>query len=155
MKALFLSLLLGLFQASAYAQPTALFKSYLRDAMDTNLSNLALADKYFCTVHLHRTNQDGEWIRQRTDAWLAGQRKYLWDKQVKLNEVEFILYDSLTAEQRPAKPFHMMGETSHTYVALYQGQIACFFLFKDNRIVSTILLGMGREHSFVDYCATE
>jgi len=155
MKAFFLALLLGLLHASAYAQPNNLFKGYLRDALDTNLSNLALADKYFCTVHLHRTDQDGEWARQKTDIWLAGQRKYLWERNVKLDEVAFIPYDSLTAEQRPAKPFHMMGETSHTYVALYHGEIVCFFLLKDNRIVSTILLGMGREHSFMDYCATE
>lgn len=155
MKIFFFALLLGLFQLSAYAQSTALFKRYLQDAMDTKLSSLALADKYFCTTQLHQAGPDGEWGRQMTDMWLSEQRKELRDKQLRLDAVKFVPYDSLTVAEQPAKPFHMMDETSHTYVALYRGKIACYFLLRDNRISSTLLLGMGEEHTFIDYCAKQ
>lgn len=154
MKTLFLALLFSLFRLSSYAQSTALFKNYLQDAIDTKLSSLALADKYFCTVQLHRTGPDGEWIRQITDAWLSGQRKLLREKKVSVDAVKFTPYDVLTTEQRPAKPFHIMDKTSNIYVALYHEEVVCFFLVKDGRIASTLLLGMAGESSFIDYCAT-
>lgn len=155
MRAFFFIILLGFLQISACAKLTALFKSYLRDAVDTKLSSLDLADKYFCTINLHRTGQDGEFARQMTDVWLSDQRKKLREKDLNMDEIQFVPYDALTAEQQMAHPFFMRDETTHTWVALYHGEIACFFLLKDDRIASTLLLDMGGENSFIDYCATE
>lgn len=156
MRIFIFTLLFNSLQLCAYAQhtPVAPLKQYLQDAIDNQLSTLALADKYFCSTQLHQPGQEGEFARQITDTWLSGQRKNLRDSRLQLGEVRFVPYDSLTAAEQPAKPFHMRDETSHTYVALYHGKIVCYFLLQDARIASTLLLGMGEEHIFINYCAT-
>lgn len=110
MRIFIFTLLFNSLQLCAYAQhtPVAPLKQYLQDAIDNQLSTLALADKYFCSTQLHQPGLKGEFAQQM----------------------------------------------SHTYVALYHRKIACYFLLQDASIASTLILGMGEEHMFINYCAT-
>ncbi len=133
-------------------QPNAMLKGYVIDAVGTALSNEELWKKYFCTTQLGRTDQDGEQTRAMLNSWLSQQRKLLRKDQLNLAEVVIIPYDSLSASERPAKPFHMMSETTRTYVAQYHGEIISFFLLQDNKIASTLLIDMGGENNFMNFC---
>lgn len=124
----------------------------MRDAVDVKLTNAELGDKYFCTNVLHRTDHYGDEARSYLKFALSQQRKNLYTKHVNPEEVTFTPYDALPANEIPARPFHMLSETKHVYVAQYHGKIILYFLLQDDKIASTLLLAQGDEHYFVDLC---
>ena len=152
MKITFLALVLGLFQTNAYAQSTALLKGFTQDAVDQKLSNVELGDKYFCTSVLHRTDEYGEKARKGLNWILTTQRPQLREQRINLAELTFTPYDSLSTSELPPKPFHMLGETKQVYVAQYHGKIILYFLLQDDKIASTLLIGQGIEHYFLNFC---
>jgi hypothetical protein len=127
-------------------------KEFIRDATDTKLSNIELGDKYFCTGILHRNDKYGEEARSYLEFALSNQRKYLREKELNLDEISFKPFYQLSESEIPPKPFHMLHETSHVYVGVYKGKALLFFLLNENKIASTLLIGQGDEHYFVDFC---
>lgn len=123
----------------------------MRDAVEQKLTNRALADKYFDTAVLHRTDERGAKARKGMEWALTMQRDLLRAQHVNADKVTFKLYDELPTSEIPPKPFHMLGETKHVYVAQYQGEIVSYFLLKEDKIASTLLIGQGDEHYFIDF----
>lgn len=124
----------------------------MRDAVEQKLNNTALTDKYFCTTILHRTDEHGEKARKGTEWALTMQRDLLRAQHVNIDEVTFTPYDKLPISEIPSKPFHMLGETNYVYVAQYHGEIISYFLLQDEKIASTLLIGQGAEHYFINFC---
>ncbi len=152
MKALFYIVILSFLQFNKTTQPTVMLKDFIRDELDSKLSNAEIAAKYFCHAQSPLSDHDREEVHKMRDFWLVQQRKQLRERQFNLEEVTVIHYDSLSATERPSKPFHMMGETTYTYVARYHGEIIQYFWVQEGKIISTVLMGMGREHIFFDLC---
>ncbi|MGI4885768.1 MAG: hypothetical protein ACRYFR_12490 [Janthinobacterium lividum] len=146
---LYILLLLPLTKPS---KPDKWLREFMRDAVEKKLDNTVLADKYFCTNILHRTDEYGEKARKGTEWALTMQRDLLRAQHVNADEVTFTPYDELPASKIPPKPFHMLGETKHVYVALYRGEIVSYFLLQDEKVASTLLIGQGDEHYFIDFC---
>lgn len=132
--------------------PNQRLKEFTRDAVEQKLNNTELADKYFCTTMLHRNDEHGAKARKGMEQALTMQRDLLRTQRVKADEVTFTPYDKLPANQVPPKPFHMVGETTHVYVAQYHGAIVSYFLLQNDKIASTLLIGQGDEHYFLDFC---
>ena len=151
MKILFYVLLLWL-PITKPSEPDKWLREYMRDAVEQKLNNTALSDKYFCTAMLHRTDEYGAKARKGTEWALTMQRDLLRAQHVTADEVTFTAYDELPANQIPPKPFHMLGDTKHVYVAQYHGEIVLYFLLQDDKIASTLLIGQGVEHYFIDFC---
>jgi len=124
----------------------------MRDLLDSKLGNTEIGERYFCTAVLHRTDHAGEKARTFLEYSLSQQRDELRTQQVNPREVEFTAYDALPTVEVPPKPFHMLGETTHVYVAQYHGKIVLYALLQDDKIASTLLLGQGDEHYFMNFC---
>ncbi|MGI4821328.1 MAG: hypothetical protein ACRYFV_08970 [Janthinobacterium lividum] len=152
MKMLTFALLLTFLQSVSPTNPNANLKAFIHDIIEAKLSDAQIGDKYFCTQMLHRTDQKGEDARRYLQFALSYQRSSLQKKQLKLDEVKFIPYDSLSANELPAKPFHMLSETKNVYVAWYSGEIICFFLLQNGKIASNLLINQGGENYFIDFC---
>lgn len=152
LKTFFCFLAISLSPLSPPALPNAMLKQYVIDSVGSKLSNEELWGKYFCTTLLGRTDQDGEKTRSILDFWLSQQRNFLRKDQMNLAGVTIAPFDSLAANELPTKPFHMMSETTHTYVARYHGEIILFFLLQDDKIASTLLVNMGGENNFTSFC---
>lgn len=148
----FLLLFLLWLPLSKTAEPDGLLRAYMRDAVAQQLSNDALAEKYFCTSMLHRSDASGTKARKSMQWALTTQRDQLRTQQVNAEQVTFAAYDALPASQIPPKPFHMLSETKQVYVAQFRGEIVSYFLLRDGKIASTLLLGQGNEHYFIDFC---
>jgi hypothetical protein len=144
--------LFTLLQSVSPTNPNTNLKAFIHDTIEAKLSDTEIGDKYFCTQMLHRTDQKGEDARKYLQFALSYQRSSLQKKQLKLDEVKFIPYDSLSANELPAKPFHMMSETRNVYVARYNGEIICFFLLQNGKIASNLLINQGGENYFIDFC---
>lgn len=123
-----------------------LLKEFVCDVLNTKLSNTEIGNKYFYTEVLHRTDHYGEEARGYLDFALSHQRDSLQAKHINPAEVSFTPYGALPISELPAKPFHMLSETKHVYVAQYRGKIILYFLLQENKIVSTLLIGQGNEH---------
>lgn len=134
------------------SEPNQWLKEFTRDAVEQKLNNTELADKYFCTNMLHRNDEHGAKARKGMEQALTMQRDLLRAQRVNVDKVTFTPYDELPANQVPPKPFHMAGETKHVYVARYQGEIVSYFLLHNDKIASTLLIGQGDEHYFIDFC---
>ena len=152
MKMLLCALLLTFSKSTTPPKSSTILKEYVQDVVEKKLSDTEIGDKYFCTQMLHRTDQKGEDARKYLQFALSYQRSSLQKKQVKLDEVKFLLYDSLPPNELPTKPFHMLGETTNVYVAQYNGEIVCFFLLQNDKIASTLLINQGGESYFIDFC---
>lgn len=152
MKTLLAFLVLNLMPPTKSEEPAKWLKAFVRDAVAQQLSNTELKDTYFCTNMLHRTDAYEEKARKGMEWALTMQRPFLREKQLNLDEVRFAPYESLSVGERPAKPFHMLGETKNVYVAQYRGEIILYFLLQDDKIASTLLLGQGSEYYFIDFC---
>jgi hypothetical protein len=152
MNHLLCSLLLCLLALGKPVEPTNTLKEFVRDLVDRKLSNTEIGERYFCTTVLHRTDHYGEKARANLDSSLSLQRDYLHTQQITLSDVKFTAYDALPATEVPPKPFHMLGETTHVYVAQYHGEIVLYALLQDDQIASILLLGQGDEHYFLDFC---
>ncbi len=131
---------------------TLALKGFVRDAIDTKLTNSELAEKYFCMDILTSKEKYGVEARAYLDFAFIHQRKYLRDKQVNANKILFKPFSQLSESELPAKPFHMLHETSNVYVSVYEGKALVFFLLNKSKIASTLLIGQGDEHYFVDFC---
>ena len=151
MKILFYVLLLWL-PITKPSEPDKWLREFMRDAVEQKLNNTALADKYFCTIVLHRTDEYGEKVRKGMEWALAMQRDCLREQRVNADKVTFTPFDELPANRLPPKPFHILSETKYVYVAQYQGKIILYFLLQDDKIASTLLIGQGDEHYFIDFC---
>lgn len=150
----FLLLMLVGMPARSASRPAlvALLRQFVHDAMAEQLSNTALADTYFCTAILHRDDQYGLKARAAMEWALTLQRQKLREEHLPLAELSFVPYDELPAAKLPPKPFHMLGPTTNVYVARYRGQILLYFLLDNTKIASTLLVGQGDEHYFMDFC---
>lgn len=124
----------------------------MRDALAKQLNNTALADKYFCTVILHRPDEYGTKGRNYMEWALTMERDFLRAKHVNVDKITFTPYEELPANQIPPKPFHMLSGTKDVYVAQYHRKIISYFLLQDDKIASTLLIGQGNENYFVDFC---
>jgi hypothetical protein len=139
---------------STYGQNTNpnVLKEFVRDASETKLNNAELGDKYLCTDILHRNDKYGEEARSYLEFALFNQRKYLREKNINFDDILFKPFNQLSESEIPPKPFHMLHETSHVYVGVYQGKVLIFFLMNESKIASTLLIGQGDEHYFIDFC---
>lgn len=153
---IFLDIILLLLPLTQPSEPNKWLKEFVRDAVEQKLNNTELADKYFCTNVLHRTDVYGEKARKGMDWALTMQRTFLRKQRVKADKVTFTPFDELPVNQLPPKPFHMLSETKHMYVAQYHGKIVSYFILpedeQDNKIASTLLLNQGGENYFLDFC---
>jgi ATP-dependent Zn protease len=131
---------------------TVALKEFIRDASGTKLSNTEIGDKYFCTNIYHLNDKYGEEARSYLEFTLSNQRQYLREKNLVVNNISFKPFSQLFEDEMPPKPFHMLHETSNVYASVYQGKVLLFFLLNENRIASTLLIGQGDEHYFVDLC---
>ncbi|AMR29101.1 hypothetical protein A0257_19715 [Hymenobacter psoromatis] len=127
-------------------------RSFISDAADSTHTSAALMQKYFCPALLHFPGQSGEQARKELIFWLDQQRKFLWTQDLHLTEIVFTAYDALPGPEIPPCPFHMLGSTAHVYVARYQQKIIWYFLLQDDKLASTLLIGQGDEHYFLDFC---
>jgi hypothetical protein len=152
MKLIFCSLLISFFSLFSSSTPTSKLKAFVHDLLDKKLSNPEIGEKYFCTNILHRPDHYGEEARGYLEFALSHQRDSLQAKHVNPDEVSFTPYDTLPISKLPAKPFHMLSETKHVYVAQYQGKIILYFLLQEDKIASTLLIGQGDEHYFINLC---
>ena len=133
------------------ANPNAL-REFVRDASETKLNNTEFGDKYLCTNILHRNDKYGDEARSYLEFTLFNQRKYLREKNLNFDDILFKPFNQLSESEIPPKPFHMLHETSHVYVGVYQGMVLIFFLMNESKIASTLLIGQGDEHYFIDFC---
>ena len=145
-------LLLTVFAAHSQEVNTAALKGFMQDAIDIKLSNTQIGDKYFCTNMLHRTDYYGIKARNYLEFALSNQRPVLRDKQIVIENLVFTRFDDLSPQEIPPKPFHIIGDTKNIYVGKYQGKIVIYFLIEEDKIASTLFLGQGDEHYFVDFC---
>ncbi len=97
-------------------------------------------------------DKNEEEARSYLEFALSNQRKYLRDKQVNEDNIFFKQFSQLSENEKPSKPFHMLHETSNVYVGVYQGKAFIFFLIDGDKIASTLLIGQGDEHYFIDFC---
>ena len=150
----YLSVFLFLISFSTHGQNISsdVLKEFIRDATDTKLNNIELSDKYFCTSIIHRNDKYGKEARSYLEFALSNQRKYLREKTLNFDNISFKPFNQLSESEIPPKPFHMLHETSHVYVGVYKGKALLFFLLNENKIASTLLIGQGDEHYFVDFC---
>jgi len=139
---------------STYGQniKPSVLKEFVRDASEIKLNNAKLGDKYLCTNILHRNDKYGEEARSYLEFALFNQRKYLREKNIYFDDILFKPFNQLSESEIPPKPFHMLHETSHVYVGVYQGKVLIFFLMNESKIASTLLIGQGDEHYFIDFC---
>jgi hypothetical protein len=152
MNNLLCSLLVCLLSLGKPTEPTESLKEFMRALVASKLSNAEIGERFFCTAVLHRTDQYGAKARAGLEYSLTLQRDYLRTQQMNLSEVTFTAYAALPATAVPPKPFHMLGETTHVYVAQYHGEIVLYALLQDNQIASILLLGQGDEHYFINFC---
>lgn len=152
MKIIFYSLLIGLLPVPNASMPTSKLKAFIHDMLEKKLSNPEIGEKYFCTTVLHRPDHYGEEARGYLEFALSHQRDSLQAQHVNLDEVSFAPYDALPSSELPAKPFHMLSETNNVYVAQYRKKIILYFLMQEDKIASTLLIGQGNEHYFVNLC---
>jgi hypothetical protein len=140
------------FLAHGQNADTVALKGFVRDAIDTKLTTSELAEKYLCTNILTSKEKYGVEARAHLEFAFVHQRKYLRDKQINANKVSLKPFGQLSESELPPKPFHMLHETSNVYAAVYEGQVCLFFLLNKDKIASTLLIGQGDEHYFVDFC---
>jgi hypothetical protein len=145
-------LLLIVFAAHSQEVNTIALKGFVHDAIENKLNNKELAEKFFCTDILKRNDKYGEEARSYFEFALLNQRKYLRSERVNVDAVSFKKFSQLSEDEIPPKPFHMLHETSKVYAAVYQGKVLLFFLMNDSSIASTLLIGQGDEHYFLDFC---
>lgn len=132
--------------------PTSKLRAFVHDMLEKKLSNPEIGEKYFCTTVLHRPDHYGEEARGYLEFALSHQRDSLQAQQVNPDEVSFTPYDALPVSELPAKPFHMLSETNNVYVAQYHKKIILYFLMQEDKIASTLLIGQGNEHYFINLC---
>lgn len=152
MKPIFCSLLISFFSLFSFPTPASKLKAFIHDMLEKKLSNSEIGEKYFCTNVLHRPDHYGEEARGYLEFALSHQRDSLQAKPINSDEISFTPYDALPASELPAKPFHMLSDTKHVYVAQYKGKIILYFLLQEDKIASTLLIGQGDEHYFVNLC---
>lgn len=152
MKTLICAFFLSLTQQGTPTTPIVLLQNFLRSVMEARMSNTALASEYFCTTVPQRNNESGIKVRKGIDLALTMQRDLLRAQHVNASDVTIIPYDELPTSEIPPKPFHMLGDTKHVYVAQYHGKIVSYFLMSDGKIASNLLLGQGDEHYFINFC---
>lgn len=145
-------LLLIVFAAHSQEVNTTALKGFMQDAIDTKLSNTQIGDKFFCTNMLHRTDDYGIKARNYLEFALSNQRPVLRDKKIVIENLVFTRFNDLSTQEIPPKPFHIIGDTKNIYVGKYQGKIVIYFLVKEDKIASTLFLGQGDEHYFLDFC---
>lgn len=127
------SLLIGLSSLNNSYQVPAL-KEFVRDALETKLTNTEIGDKYFCKALLRRSDQSGEKARGYLEIALSHQRDNLRAENVNPNEVTATAFNAL-----PDKPIYIIGETDYVYVIQYKGKPLIYVLMKDEKIASTLL----------------
>lgn len=152
MKTLIYTLVVSLLSLTNLTTPAEQLSKFMGDAVSQQLTNTELADEYFCTNMLHRTDEYGEKARKGLNWVLTMQRQELRKCRMNINKLTFTPFDELMASERPAKPFHMLSDTKNVYVARYHGKIVYYFLLQDAKIASTLLINQGGEHYFMDFC---
>ena len=153
MKTIFLYFFSALLTLGPWRDSTPIMlEEFMQDAFDTKLSNTQIGDKYFCTNMLHRTDEYGVKARNYLEFALSNQRAILREKKHVINDFTFKRFDELSSQEIPPKPFHIIGDTKNIYVGKYHDEIVIYFLIEGDKIASTLFLGQGDEHYFVDFC---
>ncbi len=152
MKSLLIASLLTFMNSGSYQNSPTILKQFIQDVTENKLNNTEIGDRYFCTNLLHRNDSKGELARKYLQFALSQQRSLLQEKNLNLNEVRFTSYSTLSSDELPAKPFHLLNETENVFVAQYHGEIICFFLIENNKIASTLLIDQGGESYFINFC---
>lgn len=152
MKSLFFALLLTFMNSSTSQNSSVILKQFIQDIIGAKLSDTEITDRYFCTNLLHRADSKGELARRYLQFALSQQRGLLQEKHLKLDEVKFAPYSTLSPSELPAKPFHLLNETENVFISQYHGEIICYFLVQDDKIASTLLINQGGENYFINFC---
>ena len=147
MKILLCSLLFMFWRPSVIAQPTAVLQKFILDLAGKRLSNTALEEKYFCQMLFQQQSAASNKARTVMDNYLTLLRSQLTDKQVYTEEIKFVPFNLLSD-----KDFELIGDTQQVYAAQYRGSILCYFLMKEDRIDSFLLLNQGGRAYFVSFC---
>lgn len=143
MKLLLITLLSGFMSLPNPTQSDLMLREFVRDAIDTKLSDVQLGDKYFCTALLNPTVRHGEQTRRYLDYALSRQRDLLRAEHTGPNEFVFTPFEALRDKQ-----VNLSSEVKNVYVIQLKGKPLVYVLLKDEKIASTLLLTKTGKNSF-------
>lgn len=147
MNVIFLALFLGFWQPYTMVQPITLLQGFMLDLSSQQLPNLVLEEKYFCSSLLQQHANGDTKMRVMADSYLTLLKKQLSEQQVNTAEIQFIPFNQL-----PNKEFELIGNSQQVYAAQYRGDILCYFLLKEDKIESFLLLNQAGRAYFVSFC---